>query len=82
MSDGNQYSLMIENKANKENNSAIVIWDKFEDEIKIVAEESDKKASLHEHEIKEASVNEIIKCSYKFLGLNSYFTAGPQVARM
>lgn len=77
---GNNYSKIIEEKAQKEGAKSVVISSKIEEEISQLDSEEDKIDFLKGIGLEETGLSKIIKAGYDLLSLKSYFTIGPKEA--
>ena len=66
--------------AASKNNSAIRLCGKLEAEIVSLPEE-EKSFFLQEYSLREPGLNKLIKASYSLLGLETFFTCGPNEVR-
>ncbi len=78
--DNNDYVKKIKEFAAKEGSDVVVISAKIEAELGEL-EDDEKEMFLEELGIVETGLEKLIKRSYKLLGLETYFTAGPQEVR-
>jgi GTP-binding protein YchF len=78
--DQNQHVQKVKEFAVHEGAEVVVISAKVESEIAEL-EGEDKEMFLEELGIKESGLDQLIKASYKLLGLYTYFTAGVQEVR-
>ena len=80
--DLNKHELFVKFKAyaEKEGSEVIPICAKIEAEI-AEFEPEEKLQFLNDLKIKESGLNQLIRASYKLLGLISFLTAGPQEVR-
>ena len=76
----NKYVKLIKEFAKEENSEVIVISAKIEAELGEL-DDDEKEMFLDDLGIKEAGLDKLIKRSYDLLGLETYFTAGPQEVR-
>jgi ribosome-binding ATPase len=76
----NKYIKIVEEYAEKEKASYVVICAKIESELSELNDE-EKKIYLNELEIDESGLDKLIKATYKLLGLETFFTAGPKEVR-
>jgi GTP-binding protein YchF len=76
----NAYVKTIKEFAAKENSEVIVISAKIEAELGELDDE-ERDMFLEDLGIKESGLDKLIKRSYNLLGLETYFTAGPQEVR-
>ncbi len=66
--------------AETENSGVMIVCAKLEEELSTL-EEEEKKDLLSEYGLEESGLDQLIKASYKLLGLMSYLTAGVQEVR-
>lgn len=66
--------------AETENSGVMIVCAKLEEELSTL-EDEEKKALLSEYGLEESGLDQLIKASYKLLGLMSYLTAGVQEVR-
>ena len=78
--ENNEYVRTIKEFANKENSEVVVISAKIEAELGELDDE-EREMFLEDLGIKESGLDKLIKRSYNLLGLETYFTAGPQEVR-
>ena len=78
--DENKYVKMVKEQAEKENAEVIVLSAKIEDEISKLSQD-EKQMFYEELGIKHSGLDNLIKASYKLLGLISYLTAGEKEVR-
>lgn len=76
----NQYVDLITDFANNENSEVVVISAKIESELSELDDE-EKNMFLEELGVNESGLDQLIKKSYRLLGLETYFTAGVQEVR-
>jgi GTP-binding protein YchF len=76
----NEYVQKVREFATTENAQVIVICAKIEEEMAELDDE-EKAMFIEELGIKEAGLDQLVKASYKLLGLATYFTAGVQEVR-
>ncbi len=74
--EGNKYSKLIEEIAEKEGAEAMVIAAKTEEDIASLDTYEDKKLFLDELGLEESGVNRLIKKAYHLLNLQTFITAG------
>ncbi|MBR1376975.1 MAG: redox-regulated ATPase YchF [Bacilli bacterium] len=77
---GNKYSDMVKGYAEAEGADTVVVCAKIESELSEL-EESDKLEFLKDLGIKESGLDQLIKATYRLLGLATYFTAGSDECR-
>ena len=75
---GNKYSDQCKNKFSDE--SVIVVCADIEDQI-MNLQKKDRKDFMVESGIKDTGLNNLIKIGYDTLGLNTFFTSGPEESR-
>lgn len=78
--DTNPYIAQVRNIAAKENAQVMVICARIEEEIAQL-EDDEKQMFLTELGLHESGLDQLVKTSYKLLGLISYLTAGEQEVR-
>lgn len=78
--EGNKYSKLVAEKAEKEGASSVVISSKIESEISILESLEEKQEFLESIGLEETGLSKIIKAAYTLLGLKSFFTIGPKEA--
>lgn len=78
---GNEYTEMVKELAEKENTEAIIISAKIEEEISNLDTEEEKREMLETLGLKETGLNKLIKSSYSLLGLMSFLTSGEEETR-
>ncbi len=76
----NEYTKKVKEYAANENNSVIVMCAKMESELAEL-EESDKKQFLNELGITSSGLDKLIFATYNLLGLQTFFTSGPDECR-
>ena len=76
----NEYVKKVKEYAEKENNSVITMCAKIESELAEL-EESDKKQFLSELGIASSGLDKLIFATYNLLGLQTFFTSGPDECR-
>ncbi len=76
----NEYVKIINDYATKEDSEVVVISAKIEAELSEL-EDDEKKAFLEDLGVIESGLDQLIKKSYTLLGLETFFTAGPQEVR-
>ncbi|MDD4436681.1 MAG: redox-regulated ATPase YchF [Tissierellia bacterium] len=72
----NKYVDIVKEHALRDNSEVIVICGKIEEEISVL-EEDEKKEFLVEMGLAESGLDQLIRISYRLLGLISFFTTGP-----
>ena len=70
----------VEAIAREEGSEVVVISNKIESELASLADE-EKVEFLEDMNLSEPGLNRLIRCGYKLLGLQQYFTAGPKEVR-
>ena len=70
----------VEAIAREEGSEVVVISNKIEAELASLADE-EKVEFLEDMNLSEPGLNRLIRCGYKLLGLQQYFTAGPKEVR-
>jgi GTP-binding protein YchF len=76
----NAFTRMVQTRAREEGARAIPICAKIEAELGEM-EPADASEFLRSLGLEEAGLNRLIRAGYDLLGLQSYYTAGPQEAR-
>lgn len=76
----NEYFQRVSAYAQEENNQVIPICAKIEEELAMLDKE-EKSLFLEELGIAQSGLDRIIVSAYQLLGLNTFFTAGPQEVR-
>ncbi len=76
----NQYTKKVKEYADAENAGVIVMCAKMESELAEL-EESDKKLFLEELGIQSSGLDKLIFATYNLLGLQTFFTSGPDECR-
>ncbi len=79
--DGNQYTSLVSEHANKEGSIALVICGKLESEISLLETEEEKAEFLEAAGIEKSGLETLTKTAYDLLGLRTYFTAGEKEVR-
>jgi ribosome-binding ATPase len=77
---GNEYSQLVEARAQKEGAVAVVISAKIESEIAVLPPE-ERTDYLDAIGLKEPGLNKLIRAGYDLLHLVTFFTVGPKEAR-
>lgn len=72
---GNEYTKRVEEYAKNEGSEVVIVSAKMESELSELSEE-DKHNFLEELGIKESGLDQLIKATYRLLGLATFFTAG------
>ncbi|MDR3289785.1 MAG: redox-regulated ATPase YchF [Rickettsiales bacterium] len=78
---GNEYTKKVFEYAKTKNSEATIISAKIESEIAILETAEEKQEFLDTLGLKETGLDKIIKEAYKFLGLQTFFTAGETETR-
>ncbi len=78
--DDNKYVKSLKEYAKKEESNVVVISAKLESELCDLNDE-EKETFLSDLGIPESGLSKLIKSSYALLGLETYFTAGPDEVR-
>ena len=78
---GNEWSKKVAAMAAEKGASSVVICASIESEIAQLESVEERNEFLETIGLEEAGLDRIIKAGYKLLGLQNYFTAGPQEAR-
>lgn len=76
----NEYTLKVKEHAKKESSSVVVMCAKMESELSELNEE-DKKALLNDLGINSSGLDKLIFATYNLLGLETFFTSGPDECR-
>jgi GTP-binding protein YchF len=77
---GNAHSARVVERAKAEGAGCVIISAKIEAELAELKPD-ERQAYLAELDLPEPGLNRLIREGYKLLGLITYFTAGPKVAR-
>lgn len=77
---GNDYSKIVEDRAQKEGAAFVIISAKIESELATLDDE-EQSEFLEELGLEEPGLNRLIHVGYSLLGLQTYFTTGPKEAR-
>ena len=80
INEDNEYVKQIKKYANKENAEVVKICAKIEEELAELTDE-EKQEFLNDLGIKESGLDQLIKSSYKLLGLSTFLTAGEDEVR-
>ncbi|WDI31224.1 redox-regulated ATPase YchF [Hyphococcus flavus] len=78
--EGNEYSKLVEQRAQEEMAAAIVISAKIESELAQLSD-TEQAEFLETIGLEEPGLNRLIRTGYDLLNLQTYFTAGPKEAR-
>ncbi len=76
----NEYTKLVKEYAAKENSGVIVMCAKMESELAELSDE-DKKIFLTELGISSSGLDKLIFATYNLLGLETFFTSGPDECR-
>ena len=76
----NDYTLKVKEYADNENSSVIVMCAKMESELSELSDD-DKKIFLEELGITNSGLDRLIFATYNLLGLETFFTSGPDECR-
>ncbi|MEO1137460.1 MAG: DUF933 domain-containing protein, partial [Pseudomonadota bacterium] len=77
---GNEYSKLVETRADEEGAGAVVISAKIESELAQLSDE-EQAEYLETIGLDEPGLNRLISAGFDLLGLQTYFTAGPKESR-
>src|ERR1043166_3839175 len=77
---GNEYLKRVQEYAARENAQCVAVCAAIEAEIAQL-DDADKAAFLADLGLEEPGLNRVIHAAYRLLGLQTYFTAGPQEVR-
>jgi hypothetical protein len=77
---GNSYVDAVREYAEKDSSEVVAICASIEADIAQLDDE-DKGEFLEAHGLTEPGLNRVIRCGYRLLNLQTFFTAGPQEAR-
>lgn len=78
---GNSLTQNVENLARKQNAQTVVISAAIESEISRLETVAEKVEFLESLDLKEPGLDKIIRAGYSLLGLQTFFTAGPNETR-
>ncbi len=78
---GNSFSKKVEQLANKNKNTVVLVSASIEAQIAELENEKDKYEFLKELNLNETTLNKVIKSGYNLLNLINYFTCGPEETR-
>lgn len=78
--DGNKYSDMVKGYAEAEGADTVIVCAKIESELSELNDD-DKEEFLRDLGIKESGLDQLIKATYRLLGLATFFTAGSDECR-
>ncbi len=76
----NNYTSLVNDYAKKENSGVIVMCAKMESELSELSDD-DKKVFLNELGITNSGLDRLIFATYNLLGLQTFFTSGPDECR-
>lgn len=79
---GNKYTKLVEEYAQKHNSISTNISAQVESEIALLDTEEEKKEFLETLGLEEKGLNKIIRIAYNLLDLISFFTVGPKEAHV
>lgn len=79
--EGNKYSKLVEEVANKEGAGILVVAAKIESDIAELETYEEKEMFLNELGLEESGVNRLIKEAYRLLKLKTFLTAGSDEVR-
>ena len=79
-SNSNLHVQALYDLAERENNKAIRLCGKIEQEIALL-DEDEKNMFMEEYNLNEPGLDKLIYTSFKLLGLETYFTGGPSEVR-
>lgn len=79
--EGNDYSRLVAQRAEKENSTHILICAQFEAEASEIEEEDERMELLADLGVNELGLDRLARASYQLLGLQTYFTAGQKEIR-
>jgi GTP-binding protein YchF len=77
----NKHVKAVQELANKENANCIKISAQIEQEVSILEDELEKKEFLEALGLKETGLDKIIRSAFQLLGMQTFFTSGPQETR-
>ena len=78
---GNPYVDKVKEAVKQENTEVLIIAGKLEAEIAELEDPEDRMAFLQDAGLEEPGVNKLVRTAYRFLNLQSFFTAGPKEVR-
>ena len=78
---GNNFSKLVHSKALSENNVSINISASIEAQISELENEEEKLEFINDLDLKETTLNRLIKSGYNLLNLITFFTSGPEETR-
>ncbi|HMO32226.1 MAG TPA: redox-regulated ATPase YchF [Lacibacter sp.] len=81
MHTGNQYSKALQEAVKDEDAEVIVMNNSIEAQISEMDDPADRALFMEEYKMKEPALDRLIHSTYQLLGLQTYFTAGPQEVR-
>ncbi|MCR6515415.1 MAG: redox-regulated ATPase YchF [Clostridium chrysemydis] len=76
----NEYVKKVQEFAKSENSGTVIVSAKLEEELSGL-EDEEKEEMLSEYGLTESGLDQLVRASYKLLGLISYLTAGVQEVR-
>ena len=79
--EGNNLSNMVEEKSKELNCQSVIISASIEAQIAELDDKSDKLELLKTLNLKETTLNKVIKAGYELLDLVNYYTCGPKETR-
>lgn len=79
--EGNEYTKLVSEHAEKEGSHALIICGKLEAEISLLETEEEKAEFLEAAGIEKSGLETLTKTAYDLLGLRTYFTAGEKEVR-
>ncbi len=77
----NKHVKAVQELAHKENANCIKICAQIEQEVSILEDELEKKEFLEALGLKETGLDKIIRSAFQILGMQTFFTSGPQETR-
>lgn len=78
---GNKYTKMVDELAQKEKAEVIIICGKLESEIASLETQIERDEFLQSAGIEESGLTKLIRSAYKLLDMKTYFTAGEKEVR-
>jgi GTP-binding protein YchF len=78
---GNAYTKLVAERAQKENAECVLISAKIEAEISMLEDLEERQMFLENLGLNETGLARLIRAGYHLLGLITYFTVGPKEAR-
>lgn len=76
----NEYVKKVQEFAKSENSGTVIVSAKLEEELSGL-EDEEKAEMLEEYGLEESGLDQLVRASYRLLGLISYLTAGVQEVR-